>query len=371
MYCSECGKENPDDAQFCSSCNSLLTSTPTEAPALVVKTSGMAIAALILGILSIFTLALTAIPAIILGIVSIIIIEKSGGRLTGRGFAIVGIVVPVLMFFLIIVLLLPSLSRAKEQGKRAVCLSNLKQLSLAWIIYADENDDKIVNGAAGSERADELPWVGKDWSTDDESVQLPSEEKQRQALEDGELWPYCKNTNLYRCPAGLSGHMRTYSIVDSMNGLRREGTFSGNVGTRVGRTVLWVKRRTEILAPRPTDRVVFIDVGQVIPDTYSVYYEQQKWWDEPPVRHADWTSVNFADGHAEYWKWRAAETIKNGKAATSVYNPKETNHTYHSICHNIPVLVISYYLSSALPPCTKTMRLHVDIMASFLAIASQ
>ena len=122
MYCSECGKENPDDAQFCSSCSSVLTSTPTEAPPLVVKTSGMAIAALVLGILSIFTFGLTALPALVFGIISLVIIEKSGGRITGRGFAIVGIVVPVLVFFLIIVLLLPSLSRAKEQGKRAVCL---------------------------------------------------------------------------------------------------------------------------------------------------------------------------------------------------------------------------------------------------------
>ena len=34
--------------------------------------------------------------------------------------------------------------RAREQGKRAVCLSNLKQLALAWIMYADENDDKLL-----------------------------------------------------------------------------------------------------------------------------------------------------------------------------------------------------------------------------------
>ncbi len=41
---------------------------------------------------------------------------------------------------------MPALNRVKEQGRRAVCLSNLKQLGLAWTMYADENDDKIVNG---------------------------------------------------------------------------------------------------------------------------------------------------------------------------------------------------------------------------------
>ncbi|MHC4532944.1 MAG: DUF4190 domain-containing protein [Planctomycetota bacterium] len=326
MYCSECGKENPDGAQFCNSCNSALTSTPTEAPAVVVKTSGMAIAALVLGILSIFTFGLTAIPALIFGIISLVIIEKSGGRITGRGFAITGIVAPVLGLVPLMAILMPALTSTREQGKRAVCLNNLKLLTLAWMMYADENDDKIVNGVAGSERAGELPWLGKDWGIDYESVQLPSEEKQTQALKDGELWPYCKNTNIYRCPAGLTGHMRTYSIVDSMNGLRRQGTFSDSVGARVGTTVLWIKKRTEIRSPSPAYRFVFIDVGQAIPDSYSVYYDQQKWWDEPPVRHGDGTNISFADGHAEYWKWRAAETVKHGKAATSVYSPKETNH---------------------------------------------
>ena len=120
MYCPKCGTENPEDAQSCHSCSSVLTSAPAQAPALGVKTSGLAIAALVLGLLSIFTVGLTAIPAIILGIISLVIIEKSGGRITGRGFAIVGIVIPVLMFFLIIVLLLPALTRVREQGKRAV-----------------------------------------------------------------------------------------------------------------------------------------------------------------------------------------------------------------------------------------------------------
>ena len=320
MYCPKCGKENPDNAQLCHSCSSVLTSTSAQPPALSVKTSGLAIASLVLGILSIVFFPVGLI-AIILGIVSIVIIEKSGGRITGRGFAIVGIVVPVLMFFLIIVLLLPALTRARQQAKRAVCLSNLMQLSLAWIMYADDNDDRIINAVAGTDRKEngrilEKAWTGKDWPSDYETVQLLPEEKQRQALMAGALWPYCKNTKLYRCPAGLPGHMRTYSIVDSMNGIAGEGTDE----------IPGVHIKTRMEIRRPGNRVAFIDVGRVIPDTYSVYYDQQKWWDEPPVRHADGTSVNFADGHAEYWKWRAAETVDHGKAAASVHSPKAADH---------------------------------------------
>ena len=46
-------------------------------------------------------------------------------------------------------ILMPALNRVREQGKRAVCLSHLRQLGIVWIMYADDNDGKIVNGAAG------------------------------------------------------------------------------------------------------------------------------------------------------------------------------------------------------------------------------
>jgi len=322
MYCPKCGKENPDDAQLCHSCSSVLTSTPTQAPSLGVKTSGLAIAALVLGILSFFTLGLTAIPAIILGIISLVRIEKSGGRITGRGFAIGGIVVPVLAVpVFLMIILMPALQRAREQGRRAACLNNLRQLTLAWIMYADENDDRIINAVAGTDRKEngrilEKAWTGKDWTSDYETVQLLSEEKQRQALMAGALWPYCKNAQLYRCPTGLPGHIRTYSIVDSMNGITRKGTeeIPG----------VYIKKRRQIR--NPAHRVVFVDVGQVTPETYSVYYDQQRWWDEPPVRHGDGTTLSFADGHSEYWKWRAAGTVDYGKAAGSVHSPDPADH---------------------------------------------
>ena len=149
MYCSKCGSENPDDAQLCRSCNSVLASTPTQAPTLGVKTSGLAIAALVLGILSFFTFGITAIPALILGIISLVKIEKSGGRITGRGFAIAGIVVPVLGL-LLIGISMPALQRAKKQAQDVVCKNNLRQIGVSGCIYAMENDLFVPRGASGS-----------------------------------------------------------------------------------------------------------------------------------------------------------------------------------------------------------------------------
>jgi len=106
----------------------------------------MAIAALVLGIMSIFTCGLTAIPAIILGIVSLVRIEKSGGSLTGRGFAIAGIVVPSVMLPLIVLLmgiLMPALARTRQLAFRMTCGTNLSGIGKAMLIYANDYEDEL------------------------------------------------------------------------------------------------------------------------------------------------------------------------------------------------------------------------------------
>jgi hypothetical protein len=102
----------------------------------------MAIAAFVLGILSIFTFGLTALPALIFGIISLVIIEKSGGRITGRGFAIAGIVVPVFGLLPLMGILFPVLARNRQVAFRMVCGTNLSGLGKAMIIYSNDYDDE-------------------------------------------------------------------------------------------------------------------------------------------------------------------------------------------------------------------------------------
>ena len=146
MYCPKCGQENPDDSQVCRSCGAVLISPPIQAQGLSVKSSGMAIAALVLGIMSIFTCGLTAIPAIILGIVSLVRIEKSGGSLTGRGFAIGGIVVPSVslpLIALLMAIMMPALARTRQLAFRMVCATNLSGIGKSMLIYANDYEDKL------------------------------------------------------------------------------------------------------------------------------------------------------------------------------------------------------------------------------------
>jgi len=140
MYCPKCGTQNPDDAQVCNSCSSELPKYSKSTVELTPKMSGLAIAAFVLGIMSLFTCGLTILPAIILGVVSFIIIEKSGGRLTGRGFAVIGIVMPGLVFF---VLIPPALRRARTIAFYEVCRKNLFGIGKAMVIYANDYDGEF------------------------------------------------------------------------------------------------------------------------------------------------------------------------------------------------------------------------------------
>jgi general secretion pathway protein G len=131
MYCPKCGTENPDDAQLCRSCGWILTSISTVSPSPDAKTSGLAIASLVLGILSFFTFFLTALPAIILGIVALVKIGKSAGRLKGKGFAITGIclssatmIIISLYVALLVVITAPKIDQARVTTTKA----NLKML---------------------------------------------------------------------------------------------------------------------------------------------------------------------------------------------------------------------------------------------------
>ena len=226
-----------------------------------------------------------------------------------KAFTLIELLVVIAIIAILMAILMPALHRVREQGKRAVCRSNVKQLSLAWIMYADENDDRIVNGAIGysngntgwGKHVGEIAWV-------DGLVregEARREERQREEIEQGALWPYVKDHDLYRCPTGRRGEALTYAIMFSMNAVNHTAT-QGVRGAHI-------KKRTEIYNPAPAQRLVFIDEGWMTPDAFAVQYDSENWWDDPPVRHGDGTVVSFADGHSEHWKWKGTDTIKRAR----------------------------------------------------------
>ena len=222
-----------------------------------------------------------------------------------RAFTLIELLVVIAIIAILMAILMPALHRAREQGRRAACLSNLRQLNLAWIIYADENDDKLVNGAVGysnvqtawGDHLNELAWVDE-YSNTDTVIQI-------RGIRKGALWPYLRDEGIYRCPTGRRGQALTYAIMFSMNAVNHTWT-QGVKGAHV-------KKMSEIYDPAPAYRLVFIDEGYMTPDAYAVYYRDESCFDSPPVRHGDGTTLSFADGHSEHWKWKGTDTIKHAR----------------------------------------------------------
>lgn len=146
MYCPKCGTENPEDAQVCGSCSSTLPGIQQEIRNTGAQTSGLAIASLVLGLLSFCTFFTTGIVAIVLGIISLVKMNKSGGRLKGTGFAIAGIAVPAVSAVFIVPLMLgimmPALVRTQQIAYRMVCGTNLSALGKYMLLYAGDYDEQ-------------------------------------------------------------------------------------------------------------------------------------------------------------------------------------------------------------------------------------
>ena len=209
-----------------------------------------------------------------------------------RAFTLIELLIVIAIIAILMAILMPALNRAREQGKRASCRNNLRQLMLAWILYADDNGDKIVHADTGSD--DEDPWVRWEGRDASELVRI-------EGLKSGTLYKYCPDVKAYRCPTGIRGEVVTYAIVDAMNG------YDEIPGTRD----LMIYRKGQI--KRPSERLVFLDEGRLSSNSWTIWYNLERWWDQITARHGDGTNVAFADGRSEYFKWKDPRTIEIAK----------------------------------------------------------
>ncbi len=110
------------------------------------RVSGLAIASLILGLLGFVTVGVASLPGLVLGVVALLKVRKVPARLTGSGLAIAGICVSgftLLLLPLMAALLLPALATAKSKAQTIQCISRVKQLNLALLMYATDHEETL------------------------------------------------------------------------------------------------------------------------------------------------------------------------------------------------------------------------------------
>ena len=171
QYCPKCGKENPVDAQSCTICDCPLMQAPVVTEQIHVRVSGIAISAFVFGLLCLFIIPLQLlafnilyivipIAAVLLGITSLIQIEMSAGRVTGKGLAVIGIVMPIVIHLAVMALV--SFGSLRH-SYRMVCGTNLSGIGRAMLIYSNDYDDELPRaGGANSAWAPRIP----NWKAD-------------------------------------------------------------------------------------------------------------------------------------------------------------------------------------------------------------
>jgi prepilin-type N-terminal cleavage/methylation domain-containing protein/prepilin-type processing-associated H-X9-DG protein len=249
--------------------------------------------------------------------------QNPGPKAEPSAFTLIELLVVISIISILMSILLPGLSNAREQGKRIVCLSNQRQLTLAWTIYAMDNDEKLCSPETywnddNYGFLDAHPqYKGENWVADGEDIHELSLNPiggTEIAIKDGVLWPYANSLEVYKCKSDLSDLLRSYSISRTM-GYR--WTYNGIRPFRALGDV-----------SRPSERLVFTDadisnkgdanpcrwlVGSFWPikNICSETPQWQMWYNHIiTARHSDGCNLSFADGHCEYWKWKDSRTVK-------------------------------------------------------------
>ena len=243
-----------------------------------------------------------------------------------KAFTLIELLVVISIISLLMAILLPALAKAREAGKRAVCVHNLGQLMIAWNSYSEENSDKIpgfymtksvccFSGvypnmdcsqnppvAANTEniKHNSFPsWVEypHQWNTNLEPGlgsksdphrydcspdgtgcgrgscnwgaaaslhYLNKENDDRHGIACGTLWKYLKDYKIYACPNGDKDAAVTYVGSDGLNGIHNSGP--GQWCNQASSTaVTWSFPSIYIRAQirTPVERIVFIDMGNL------------------------------------------------------------------------------------------------------------